>query len=92
MGCCIAAALIASQGLTLSSRVREFLRTHFGFAHFRLSYSFIALIAAAELLLLGALVQFEFDVGKVHAEHLLSLAKAANIFDSAADFPICRGR
>lgn len=92
MGCCIAAALIAGQGLTLSSRVQNFLQVRFGFARFRLSYGLIAAVAATELLLLGALAQFEFGLGSAHAEHLLSLAKAADIFNaSSADFSICRG-
>lgn len=93
MGCCIAAALIASQGLTLSSRVRNFLGNRLGLAHFRLSYGVIAVIAAAEFLVIGGLAYSEFGFGSVHAKHLLSIANAASIFDtSAADFPICRGR
>lgn len=93
MGCCIAAALIASQGLTLSSRVRDFLGNRLGFAHFCLSYGVVAIIATAEILMLGALAYAEFGFGSDHARHLFSIVNAANIFNApAADFAICRGR
>lgn len=92
MGCCIAAALIASQGLTLSERVRKFLRHRIGLGYFRLPWTTVALVIGAEFVLLAALFQFEFGSAQVHAAHLFSLVKSLNFLGgSSAEFAICRG-
>ena len=93
MGCCIAGLLIASQGLTLSARIRDFLRLRLGIAPVHFSRGVIAAAIGAELIILAALFQLEFGFAQQHAEHFATIARSANLLGKAvaSEFPICSG-
>lgn len=92
MGCCIAAALIASQGLTLSERVRKFFLQRLALEYFRLSPALVIIVFGAELLSLAALFQFEFGFARLHVDHFLAFVKTLGFpGDASTEFAMCKG-